>query len=338
MTAPGISGATTPDLASAVDELAVTVVIPTVGRSSLAAAVRSAVGQTCRPVQIVVVVDGPDGDGLAADVRAEPLVDIVTTGGDAGPGGARMIGARRATGDLVAFLDDDDEWLVDKLERQVAAYRLARRSARLPLVSCPVLLVNDAGAVLDVAPRRAMRGPGEDVSEFLFRRSLRRDSGFGMGSSTLLCDRELLRAVPWDTERTLHEDWEWVIRAARHPEVRVVMLPDPLVRYLSHPPGTSASQPRGGWRRSEAFAQETLRSPRARGDFLLAVTALMALSEGSRVEALRVAARAGVRARPGLAAWGLFVTHVVAPRGGGSALGRIRGVLHRRRPDGMPAP
>ncbi|SNQ49244.1 conserved hypothetical protein [Frankia canadensis] len=334
MTAPGTGTSQTPDPAGVDRELAVTVVIPTVGRDTLLAAVRSAAGQTRRPAKIVVVVDGSDGSGLPAAVRDEPLVDVMVTGGGAGPAGTRMRGARQAAGDLVAFLDDDDEWLPDKLERQVAAYRAARRGARLPLVSCPVLVVDGAGAVLDVAPRRTMRAPGEDVAEFLFRRSPRRDSGFGMGSSTLLCDRELLRVVPWDEARTLHEDWEWVIRAARHPEVRVVMLPEPLVRYLSHPPGTSASQPRGGWRRSQEFAESTVRSPRARGDFLLCVTALMALSEGSRGAALGVARRAAVHARPGPAAWVLFVAHLAAPRRGGTALGRLRGTLRRPGPRG----
>lgn len=71
----------------------------------------------------VVVVDG-------SEESVEPLVrrragDLPVTyrrDDGEGPGAARNLGIRAATGEYVAFLDDDDAWLPEKVERQVAAF------------------------------------------------------------------------------------------------------------------------------------------------------------------------------------------------------------------------
>jgi hypothetical protein len=81
-------------------------------------AVQSILAQT-RPPEEIVVAD--DGDGAAAAELARRFgVRTVCTEG-LGPAAARDAAARLATGDWLAFCDDDDAWLPTRLERELAA-------------------------------------------------------------------------------------------------------------------------------------------------------------------------------------------------------------------------
>src|ERR687887_1081438 len=99
----------------------VTVVIPTYNRSHVVdRAVRSALAQTHRDVEIIVVDDGSTDD-TAARVRTftDPRVRHVARP-HRGVSAARNAGVALATTDVVAFLDSDDVWRPDKLERELA--------------------------------------------------------------------------------------------------------------------------------------------------------------------------------------------------------------------------
>lgn len=87
-------------------------------RATIARALRSALGQTLPPQEIVVVDDGST-DGTAGLVQSE-FGDRVTLirQSNAGPSAARNRAARHAAAPWLAFLDSDDEWLPEKLERQ----------------------------------------------------------------------------------------------------------------------------------------------------------------------------------------------------------------------------
>src|ERR1700756_3334933 len=99
----------------------VTAVIPTRNRPELVCrAVRSALNQTYPNLEVVVVVDGPDPATVAAlEELRHPRVRISALSENVGGSEARNIGAREARGEWVALLDDDDEWLPEKLEKQI---------------------------------------------------------------------------------------------------------------------------------------------------------------------------------------------------------------------------
>ncbi|HEV3447230.1 MAG TPA: glycosyltransferase family A protein [Gemmataceae bacterium] len=100
----------------------ITTIIPayraagTIGR-----ALDSVLRQTCRPEEILVVDDGSP-DNLAAAVR--PYGERVTLirKSNGGAASARNLGLDRARGELIAFLDADDYWEANKLERQLAVF------------------------------------------------------------------------------------------------------------------------------------------------------------------------------------------------------------------------
>lgn len=98
----------------------VSVIIPTYNRAELvSAAVESVLRQTYRDFEIVVVDDGSTDDTEQRLCRlGGPIVYVKQD--NAGVNAARNNGLRVAQGEYIAFLDNDDLWLENKLALQVA--------------------------------------------------------------------------------------------------------------------------------------------------------------------------------------------------------------------------
>ncbi|HEY6445611.1 MAG TPA: glycosyltransferase family 2 protein [Acidobacteriaceae bacterium] len=203
----------------------VSAVIPTRGRPDLlVCAIRSALRQTWRPLEVIVVLDGPDPateERLAS--LADPRLRVVILAEISGGCTARNAGVRAAAGDWIAFLDDDDEWLPDKIERQMRATR--ETSAWFPIITCR-LIARSPTASRVLPPR--VYNPAQPVADYLFCRSGLGDSGGLMQTSTLLAPRDLLLAVPFRDGLAVHQDWDWIIRVAAYEGVAISMLAKPL--------------------------------------------------------------------------------------------------------------
>lgn len=109
---------------SAPESAAVSVVIPTHNRASLLPrALRSVLEQTRIPDEVVVVDDGSTDNTTSVVEEEFPEVRLLSQE-NRGVSAARNRGIMTTSGDWVAFLDSDDEWAPEKLERQLAALRL----------------------------------------------------------------------------------------------------------------------------------------------------------------------------------------------------------------------
>jgi glycosyltransferase involved in cell wall biosynthesis len=120
---PAFASRPAADLASGV----FSVVLPVFnGGALLERAVRSVLGQTYQHFELLLVDDGSTDDSperarrLARDDDRISLFTIDNSGGPARP---RNHAIRRSSGEFIAFLDQDDWWLPEKLERQVAKFR-----------------------------------------------------------------------------------------------------------------------------------------------------------------------------------------------------------------------
>ena len=103
---------------TATDRPLVSVVIPTHYRNDrLRGAIESVVSQA-QPTEIIVVDDS--GEGHARPVTDEYDLTYVELDSNIGSNPARSVGAERATGEYVQFLDDDDRLRPEKLGKQVA--------------------------------------------------------------------------------------------------------------------------------------------------------------------------------------------------------------------------
>ncbi|MFV0309863.1 MAG: glycosyltransferase family 2 protein [Desertimonas sp.] len=293
------------------------VVIPTVGRRSLEAAVASAQAQTIAPDEIVVVDDRPPG-GEPLDVASRRAgvvpVHVVVTGGGVGAAAARMIGVDAATAELIAFLDDDDEWMPEKLASQLVRFDHERAHVEHPVVGALAVDVDEAG---DVAawPRPSRFEPGrDDLAEALFvrRRSLSAGGRLSLGSSVILADRRLLLADPMDSGLTVHEDWEWLLRVDARDDARVSVVDRVLVRYRLA--DVSLSSCANAWHDTRELARCRPMSARARGDLLITVGATAAVGARAWRDAFGLVAEARRAGRPTRRAWlALALETVVAP-------------------------
>ncbi|MEQ1839904.1 MAG: glycosyltransferase family A protein, partial [Verrucomicrobiales bacterium] len=100
----------------------IAVVIPVFNRATLLPrAVESVLAQTCRPQELVVVDDGSDDDAGTARARIEASgYRWLSLDWNQGVAAARNAGVRATSTKWIAFLDSDDEWQSEKLERQLA--------------------------------------------------------------------------------------------------------------------------------------------------------------------------------------------------------------------------
>jgi len=254
------------DCTSSADRPLVSAVIPTRNRPELVGcAVRSALRQSWNNLEVIVVVDGADEATVASLNRfSDPRLRVVLLPSLRGGSGARNAGVRAARGEWIAFLDDDDEWLPKKIERQMRAARAS--FVWFPVVSCR--LIAQSPAISRVLPPRLYESP-QPVADYLFCRSGLGDPGGLMQTSTLLAPRDLLLAVPFREGLAMHQDWDWLIHVAGFEGVTITMLPEPLSLWRVDDERRTVGRSTN-WQFSLAWIREmrSLISPRAFSWFL----------------------------------------------------------------------
>jgi len=98
----------------------VTAIIPAHDRAhTLGRALSSVLAQTRAPEELIVVDDGST-DATPEVAASFAGIRLLRLPRNAGAAHARNAGAKAASGDYLAFLDSDDAWATDKLERQLA--------------------------------------------------------------------------------------------------------------------------------------------------------------------------------------------------------------------------
>lgn len=290
----------------------VSVVIPSVGRSSLRSAVESALKQTVEPVEVIVVLDRP---GTELDLPDSQLVSVVETSGGEGAAHARQRGVEAATGEVIALLDDDDVWHDDKLEKQLAAVPAGDHW----VLSCR-FVARPPGRTPVTMPRYLIR-PHEPIADYLITFRSLRFGGASLQTSTLAFPKAVAQAVPLSLSAgSVHDDPLWLMKVRKaFPALTVIQVPDSLVEY-----GWSAeSLSRSAVDRTREYIDwgrtELADTPaRVRGDYQLTSPVTAAVSAGSLLGVL-LSVIAGVRyGRPGPWAFayaGLGFARVIAKRG-----------------------
>jgi glycosyltransferase involved in cell wall biosynthesis len=94
------------------------------GAATIAEAVDSALAQTMRDLEVIVVDDGSSDDTATILGGYEDRVRLIAQE-NRGPAAARNAAARVASGEYLAFLDADDRWMPTMVERCVAALESA---------------------------------------------------------------------------------------------------------------------------------------------------------------------------------------------------------------------
>jgi glycosyltransferase involved in cell wall biosynthesis len=197
----------------------VDVVIATHNRPQLLrSALDAALGQTYRGrIAVTVVFDRSEPDCSLELQTADRSVRVITNQRSAGLAGARNSGIEAGFGELVAFCDDDDEWLPTKIEKQV---ELLQSSSALTCVT---------GIIVEYEDRRVSRIP---TSASVQLGALVRNRTMEAHPSTVLVRRGALLGLIGLVDEAIPgsygEDFDWILRAAEAGSIAVVG--EPLVR------------------------------------------------------------------------------------------------------------
>lgn len=254
--------------------MTVSAVIPTIGRPELRRAVTSVLEQTV-PSTPIVVLDRPERIDEVRRYLTDLDYKLVVTRGRLGGAAARNCGVQESDTDVIAFLDDDDEWVTSKNSVQLEMLNQNQDS----LICSRATLV---GSETRVVPERLFDNSTELSSYLLDRSTVRLRRNF-MQSSTLLMTRTTARAYPWRPELKRHQDWGLLIEMNRG-GVQILTADAPLVRVYQDSTGSISRST--DWRASLAWLDEFASdaSPRSRADFIMSVVTRSALNRGELAE------------------------------------------------------
>ncbi|HEX3470599.1 MAG TPA: glycosyltransferase family 2 protein, partial [Silvibacterium sp.] len=292
----------------------VSAVIPTRNRPELVMkAVLSALRQSYTRMEVIVVIDGED---RATEERLAVIEDgrlrVISLAVNMGGSAARNVGVRAANGEWIAFLDDDDEWMPQKITLQLETARAGGEA--FPVVSSSLIVRTQA---LDFTGPRRQYEAGKPVSEYLFCRSEFADGAYAMQTSTLFMRRDMMLAVPFRAGLKMHQDWDWLLRASHHPGVNFQVLAEPLTIFRVEDGRSSVSRSTG-WEFSTQWAREMRPyfTPKAHSFFL--ATECMSRAVASKAGAaiyMRIAWDFFTQGAPTFRSFLWMASFVCVPRG-----------------------
>ena len=205
----------------------VSVIIPTYNRAhSLPRAMRSVLFQSYENLELIIADDAStDNTESVIATIDDPRVVYVRQKQNMGASAARNLGLSVARGSLIAFQDSDDEWLLDKLERQVAALDGAGSEFG---ATFGAKLIYGHDQQFKYGPGRVGIAPATDrtvVSGELTGQLLH---GNLISPQTLLLRSEVARQVgDFDTSLPCNNDWEYMLRLST--VTQILFTQDPVV-------------------------------------------------------------------------------------------------------------
>lgn len=199
--------------------MSISVVIPVKNRpKEIKRAIDSALSQTLKPIEIIVVDDGSTDETAKAVediISSTPVVKLIRMKESGGAPRARNAGAVASTGDFIAFLDSDDRWKEQKLERQM---KLLNDYPDAPAVFTGFEFHYPS------IPMRVSKTPETVYREDLFGRNV-----LGGTSSAMLRRSAFIETGGFLPDMPSCQDWEYWLRLAAIGPLKSD--PSPLVEY-----------------------------------------------------------------------------------------------------------
>ncbi|MDA4127882.1 MAG: glycosyltransferase [Thaumarchaeota archaeon] len=208
----------------------VTVIMPNFNESEfLGKAIESVIGQTMTDLELIIV-DGHSTDDSVKIARSyaegDARVRVIAVEARKGVSASRNIGIREAKGEAIAFLDSDDLYSRDKLEKQWA---ILRAQSDPVVVYCDRWKLDIDGKTIPPGSLQRRAGSGMIFGDFITR-------AFGH-IHTVLVPRECLGRVGlFDESLSWAEDYDLLLRLAR--AYRFEYVDEKLYGYRKHPGNT----------------------------------------------------------------------------------------------------
>ncbi|HAX50630.1 MAG TPA: hypothetical protein DIW07_07535 [Lachnospiraceae bacterium] len=208
-------------------------------------ALTSIINQTYSNIEIIIVNDYPNDKKLAEDLDNLKMeftvlypIQYVVVKSNGGACKARNLALSRAKGEFIAFLDDDDEWMPDKITKQVKAIR---ENSNVALVYCnsQIHYVETGEDKL----RFIRKQPEGHIFSYLMAENL-----IGSCSFPLFRVDELKKVNGFNEIMPALQDWELYFRLLKNSQVAYV--DEPLARYYFYKGERISAHPE---KRTDAF-------------------------------------------------------------------------------------
>lgn len=201
----------------------ITAIIPVRNREHLIARAIASVTSQTFAVDEIIVVDDASTDRTVAIVdqlsRSINNLKLVSLREHVGAARARNVAINMARGDLIAFLDLDDVWHVDKLLKQVKEFDLKKK---VVAVFCGIVMISTEKGY----PRRHIPRPSVTLEDLCHSNLLT------TMSCALISKKALLDIGGFDELLPSCQDWDLYIRLSEYGELSVVQ--EGLVDFLMH--------------------------------------------------------------------------------------------------------
>ncbi|MFA6097234.1 MAG: glycosyltransferase family A protein [Candidatus Paceibacterota bacterium] len=201
------------------NRITVSVIIPTYNRASLLKrSIDSVLSQTFGDFEVIIVDDGStdDTEEVVCGVR-DPRIKYIKYNENRGATAARNVGIRAARGEFIAFQDSDDEWLPEKLEKQMNVFKKAARDVGVVYVGFWKL---KNGRKIYI-PAKAVKKRQGAIYEELIKRNF-------VSTQTILVRSECFAKTGlFDEKLSRLQDWDIVLRLSRY--YKFCFIEEPLV-------------------------------------------------------------------------------------------------------------
>ena len=208
----------------------VSVIITTHNRCNLLErAIQSVLNQIYKDFELIVVADGcTDGtDSLMKKYESEKRIQYIHYSPAKGGNYARNKGVQNSRGEFIAFLDDDDEWLPEKLELQVAKIREDPECV-LVYTGIRVVYVNECIEYSSIPKANG------DLSKVLLFNNI-----IGSTSTPLITKSVLDNSGLFDEQLGALQDYDLWLRISEFGKVLVI--PKEMVNYYNYTTGKQVS-------------------------------------------------------------------------------------------------
>ena len=210
----------------------ISVIIPTYNRAHLIAkAISSVLDQTYHDFELIVVDDGSTDNTMEViNGFNDPRIRYIRHDKNKGAAAARNTGIKAAIGSYIAFQDSDDEWLPDKLEKQLQAFNDA--SPKVGVVYSGVWRIVEGNKIIYTGYPDKKKEDG-DLHYSLLKK------GTIYLQSAMIKKECFDKAGMFDEEIPAAEDWELWIRISKYYHFKYVKEPLTQIYYT---PGSLATE------------------------------------------------------------------------------------------------
>jgi glycosyltransferase involved in cell wall biosynthesis len=199
----------------------VSVIIPTRNRYNyLKLAIESVLLQTWKNIEIIIVDEASSDKSVdyLNNLASNRTIILIRNDKPTGGGNARNLGIAKANGYYIAFLDDDDTWMPNKIELQISLFE---SSKDVSLVTC---------SYLNITPGKKTKiiniFPVKNEQELL------QGNNYGGASMYLTTKTNLENLGGFDKSLSSGQDWDLLIKM--YQIGTILICNTPLVNYISH--------------------------------------------------------------------------------------------------------